>query len=379
MVVGGIAAVIGLVLLRVRRPAAAAWTAFAAGAILLLLIAVGGHAAAYASPAPVLAVLVHLVAAWIWVAGLLSLAWCATLGRRRDRPLSTIVPRFSALALVAIGLVAVTGGYLDWVQTRSILSLATPYEATLAVKIALAATAIAIGAVNFLDGGRERPWLGGFTARIWVEGGLAVAVLAATAVLTSGSPPGQERPIEIAPAMTSAIGVGPPARFAIAPGRPGPARFIVTVPSETLAQSPTPRSSSACSGWTAKTGHGSSALEHGPRRLHRLDRRRGTARRQSRWDATVIVRDPSGIEQDRSRFVFGLDETTIDEGRAVPPIDPILLTVLVLVLAAVCGLVAGALGLVPRRVDRRLARTAAVIGGLTAGLLAVVIAVGGPL
>ena len=104
------------------------------------------------------------------------------------------MPRFSALALVAVALVALTGVYADWVQTRDLLAFGTPYELNLLVKILLVALALAIGLLNYLDGGSDRRWLGGFSRRVLMELVLGVAVVVATANLTSGSPTGLDRP-----------------------------------------------------------------------------------------------------------------------------------------------------------------------------------------
>ena len=120
-----------------------------------MLLAISGHAAAYDSPAPAAAIVVHLVAASIWLAGILVLAWRAIAGGDGE-PLSALVPRFSALALVSVGLIALTGIYSDWIQTRSLVSLDTPYSATLLVKIVLAVAAFSLGAFNYVVGRSER-------------------------------------------------------------------------------------------------------------------------------------------------------------------------------------------------------------------------------
>ncbi len=58
-------------------------------------------------------------------------------GKSRLEPgaLRAVIPRFSALALVSVALIALTGIYADWVQTRDLLGFDTPYEINLLVKI----------------------------------------------------------------------------------------------------------------------------------------------------------------------------------------------------------------------------------------------------
>ena len=148
----GLVGVVAVAVLARRRSRAALVLGALAGVAGLVLVALGGHAAAYDSPAPAAAVVVHLVSAGIWLAGILALAWLAIAGTADGPPLSVLVPRFSALALVTVGLVVLTGIYSDWIETRALVSLDTPYGTTLAVKAALAIGAFSIGAFNYFSG-----------------------------------------------------------------------------------------------------------------------------------------------------------------------------------------------------------------------------------
>ena len=147
----------GLVLwLAARRPRVGLGIGGLAGLIGLVLVAGESHAAAYASPAPAVAIVVHLLAVSVWLGGLLMLAWFAVVGAPVDQPLSVLVPRFSALALVAVALIVLTGAYSDWIEVRALPSFDDPYSATLIlVKVALALGAFFLGASNYLSGGRE--------------------------------------------------------------------------------------------------------------------------------------------------------------------------------------------------------------------------------
>jgi len=154
-----------------------------AGIALLIL---AGHAAALADPVPVVVGIVHVVAVAVWVGGLAGLVLVvfrpALILDGPPPRMREVVPRFSALALVAIGMVAVTGAYEVWAETGQLLPIGTDYGRTLLIKTSLALGAFAIGALNYFDGGRMRPWLDGFPTRI---GGLLQIVARRTSSGTS--------------------------------------------------------------------------------------------------------------------------------------------------------------------------------------------------
>ena len=126
----------------------------------------------------------------------------------------------------------------------------------LAAKIALFLAAIGIGAVNFLRAADEPLELaaaaspstageGGlasatadsllgrtlrrfdFRRRVLLEAGLAIAVVVASGLLSSGSPPGSLQPVAIEPALSSASSQLV-ANLALLPGRAGPNQIIVS-------------------------------------------------------------------------------------------------------------------------------------------------------
>jgi methionine-rich copper-binding protein CopC len=367
LALSGLGAVVVLALAR-RRARPALVIGCGAGLAGLVLLAASGHAAAYAAPAPVLAVVVHVIAAAIWFSGVLILAWVATLGGG-PRASVAVVPRFSALALVSVGLVAMTGVYSDWLQTRSLLSLATPYEATLAAKIVLALAAFSVGAINYL--GLERF---AFRTRILVESALALSVVVATGILASGSPPGQEQPIAIAPATSSAISNEPPSALALAPGRPGPTRFLATVAAplvsgQTVELALTRLDQPSTSQIPMRAVPGASA---------EYAASGGLLPANSSWDATVIIRGAHRVELGRTRFTFAMDAATVSEGRATPPVDPVVIIALILLVGAVVAGVFAIAGGAPPRVDRRLGRAAVVAASGVAAVLGIVLLVGGP-
>jgi copper transport protein len=339
------------------RPRLALAVGGAGGLVGIVLVTLGGHAAGYGSPAPAVAIVVHLVAAGTWLSGLLVVAWLAIAGGPPERSIAAIVPRFSALALVSVGLIGLTGIYSDWVHTRTLVSVETPYSTTLLVKTGLALGAFALGGLNFLSRGRDDERR--FRPRIAIEAGLALSVLVATGVLASGSPPSGELPVAISPSTSSAASARPSATLALAPGRPGPTRFLVTA--------------------TGVDGDERVELQ-----LQRLDQP-GESRLQlspvagrpgefaaaggllpvgSRWDASVVQRDHDGTELTRTRYSFALDDTGVSDGRATPALDPAAIVAVILLVAAALGVAFALGGGVLPRVDAAAGRVSVVAGSV---------------
>ncbi|MEA2623294.1 MAG: copper transport protein [Chloroflexota bacterium] len=365
LAVGGFLAVLSFTL----RDRPNLWLGFAAGLAGIVLTAAAGHAAAFASPVPLLNQVVHVGAASVWMGGLLGFGILLVAGPR-PASLERLVPRFSAVALVSIALVALTGAYADWIETRDPISVASPYQLVLLGKIGLFVAALAVGAVNYLRGGGALGGPFGFKRRILAEAALAIAVVGASGLLASGSPPGGVRPVGVQPAVSSA-GQELGATLAILPGHAGPNQLIVdgvTVPeTDTLVLI-----------------------------LQRLDQDLGTTRIPlrvgaagnavasgvplpdgSRWDASLAVVEPSGAEAGRSRFVFGIGANGLTEGEQVPPVDPTIAVAGVLLLGAVLSLSFGLAGGTLPRTDRRWSRIGLVSGGGVAAVLGVAMLIGG--
>ncbi len=379
--VAGVGFAVAMALLRLGRTGAATATGGLAGGAGLALMALAGHAEAGSTAAPLVTMLVHLGAAATWLAGVLAMAWFAVamrgrhLARGRD-VLRAAVPRFSALALVSVALVAVTGAVEAWTLTRSLLPFGTPYGLALAAKTLLFVGALGFGAVNFLDGGRGRPTLDDLRRRLIVEAGLAVAVLVAAGNLASGSPPAQERAVAIEPAASSVaatVSIG----LDINPGRAGPNQFDVVVPGGLDSLSTVDLVLQRLDG-----SAGSSRLE-----LRRLAGAAleglapgahfvadgGLLQPDSGWEATAVILGPDGTEVTRQRFAFALDAQAITEGRATPPIDPVLVLAAVLLALGLVG-VAFALGggSLPRA-HAATGRRAILASGAVAGALGVLL------
>ena len=176
---------------------------FAAAAVLLIP-GTAGHAA-QTSPRGISVALdwLHLVTGSTWLGGLLGLLvlWASLSGTLRVAGLSTVVPRFSNVALVAVLLLLGTGTWatINHLPTLNALWL-TGYGDAILVKIGLLLTAMGLGAVNLL---RTKPKL--VAARTDVEAGqpaarllrrmisgealLVASAVFAAAVLSSLAPP----------------------------------------------------------------------------------------------------------------------------------------------------------------------------------------------
>jgi copper transport protein len=369
MVIAALAAIASWILAS-RQPGVSVALGAASAVVGLVLLTIGSHAASYGSPAPAVAIVVHLLAAGVWLSGLLVVAWLAILGGRAEWTPSRIVPRFSALALVSVGLIGLTGVFSDWVHTGTLVSIETPYSTTLLVKSGLAIGAFAIGGLNYLSGGRDADRR--FRPRVAVEAGLALGAVVATGILASGSPPAGEKPIAIAPAVSSAASSGPTPGFQLAPGRPGPTRFVVSIQAMASARQvelqlqrldqpgETRLELTPVVGVPGEFATGGGMLPAG-----------------SRWDASIVLRDGDGEERSRTRYSFALDASGVNEGRLGPAIDPVAIVAIVLLVAAALGLAFGLGGGVLPRVDPSTSRISVLAGSVLAAAVGATILLGG--
>lgn len=186
-----------------------AWLPLGVAAVgLPLTVSLNSHAAA-GDMARVGAALdwAHSVAGGVWVGGLMLFVVLLAEVRgaaadRRARALAVAVPRFSALALVAVAVLAASGVYQWWRQLGNPGdTVGSDYGRLFLAKMALVAPLLGLGAFNFFA---VRPRLGesvrgGFETAVRAaralgrsvpaEAALAIAVLAITAALTDTSPP----------------------------------------------------------------------------------------------------------------------------------------------------------------------------------------------
>ena len=376
---GLVGALIAAGLVRRGSLAAAIGVSGGVGVVSLGLIALAGHAAAFASPVPVAVMVVHLVAASVWFGGVMALADLAVFGPKpRRASMGDLVPRFSALALVAVALVGLTGAYSAWLETGDPIGGAGVYPFALRLKVIAFGLALAFGAFNYVDGGRRRPSFGGFDRRIAFEAGLAIGVVVLAGNLAAASPPGLGRPIEIAAAASSAT-AQLNAALTIQPGRPGPNRFSVSLPAAPPQGASVQLRLDRTDGTLGATTVVLRAADPAdPARARTFVADAGVLPPDSGWDAAVVVVDNAGLELGRARFAFRLDARAIASGRELPLLDPSLVAAALMLTAALLALASVLAGGRVPLVEPGLGRGATLAGSAAAGALAIVILVAGP-
>ncbi|MGZ4633947.1 copper resistance CopC/CopD family protein [Oryzihumus sp.] len=200
-----------------------------------------GHSGAGAavSPTRVVATAAHLAGGLTWAGALVVLSFVVVRGRRAGRLAGAdsraALRAFGIPAAVCVSVVAVTGLYLSSQVVGSVDALIlTLYGRTLLLKVVAAGLAGVLALANTVRlhgrGSKARP----VPARaVLAEAGVALTILALTAVLTSGQPalePQLVRP----PAQPSSVAVDQQVgdlqeALAVRPNRPGPAVALVDV------------------------------------------------------------------------------------------------------------------------------------------------------
>jgi copper transport protein len=130
---------------------------FGVALLLLLSISLNGHAAGEPQPTlPVAADVIHLLAASVWVGGLMSFVLGVWSIRRidpitRTRFTAQLIPRFSVLALISVTALGLTGVYSAVQQIGTLDALwDTLYGRALIVKLLIVLSMIGLGAINLL-------------------------------------------------------------------------------------------------------------------------------------------------------------------------------------------------------------------------------------
>jgi copper transport protein len=156
--IGGVLAVAGATLAAVaivdRR---VGWAALAAAILLLPIPSLAGHALdpGQIRPLNLIADMLHVGAAAVWIGGLLALAvGLPTAARRLDaeqraRFAAVLVPRVSAFALVSVAVIAATGLVRALSELSAVSQLwSSGYGRALLVKTALLLAVVALGWIN---------------------------------------------------------------------------------------------------------------------------------------------------------------------------------------------------------------------------------------
>ena len=383
-----VAALGGVALLAVVPARIAGLVAGVTGLAGVVLLVLAGHASGIPGPAAVLSQLVHVTGAAVWIGGIVGLVilarWPRALSEGPIPTMRTTVPRFSALALVSIGLVVLTGIHSAIVQTGVVLDLDTEYGRTLLMKGGFAGGALALGGLNYLDGGRMMMWLDGLRNRVTIELMLATTVLVMTAALASTPPVDEPLGVAIAPIPDAFGTIAPGMSMSIVPGRPGLNRIVVSTTDALAASSlelGLDRLDTGSSTRVPLTSADASA-SHGGAHISTTGTIDWVADAvvlpdSSSWDTSVrILSAQSGVEMARQRFAFTLSESGIDDGRAEPPLDIVTVIAAALLLFGALGVGLGLGGARLPRCELAASRIALVVGGAVAVILGATIGLG---
>ncbi len=184
------------------------WLLLGLGALMLATFSFGSHAAAASvgSAWAIIGDLLHLVAAAIWLGGLLLLAsilWQLRRATTADISLRLLVARFSAIATMAIFVLTLTGIFSSFVQMRSFAQLwSTTYGWMLLAKLALVGVTLLIALLNhrFVNQAASN-WTASaaqpFMRRVWTEALVSLGLMLVVAILV-------QTPVPLPPTTQSA-------------------------------------------------------------------------------------------------------------------------------------------------------------------------------
>lgn len=161
------------------------------GAVTLMTLTQLSHAAAESRLLPFVADWLHVIAASVWMGGILGFS-ALLLGplrtmsaESRAHLLSKAVPRFSRMALVAVTVLLASGIYASLLHLPGFSALTgDPYGRALIMKLGLVTLMLPLGAINLMGRGR-----GPFGRVVGAELVLTFAVFVATGFLTTITPP----------------------------------------------------------------------------------------------------------------------------------------------------------------------------------------------
>ncbi len=235
----GLSLVLAVLAVRARRPRVEV-AVVSVAPLLFLVLSLGSHAAAEPQPLwPIASDWIHLLAASAWVGGLLYFGaglWAARhlAPEPRTRLTATLLPRFSALALVSVGVLSLTGFYNALLRIGEWAALTnTFYGQVLLVKLGLALLMVGFGANNLLfitprlkHAPNDSPITLGFRWLVLSEAGVSLLLMLSVAVLTVLAPARAAAPPGLAATARAddlALGIN------ITPGRVGVNTFTLKV------------------------------------------------------------------------------------------------------------------------------------------------------
>ena len=176
-----------------------------ASLILIATTTMMGHGAATELEAPWILDYAHNLLSSIWIGGVIFFAFVAlptitkTDNSTKEKIVLSLIPRFSGLFIIAIGILIITGPTLLWFLDDNVTSLTdSTYGKLILIKIGIAATMIALGGFNqikFLRNTHDFEKLNiskRISKPLKFEAGLGIALLAVVALLVNSSLPAGE-------------------------------------------------------------------------------------------------------------------------------------------------------------------------------------------
>ena len=200
--------------------------------------AASGHAASLGA-LPLIAMTLHILAAGLWVGGLIVLTLVLPGAERRDA-LATLA-HFGRMAAASVAVLLITGLYSAGLQVASADALlSTTYGWALIAKLALLAATGGVGLLGFRALRRRRPSL----ALLRAEAIAAVGLLGAASLLLASAPAqGPQFAAAPRPIVGTALATGQAGDLLVdlstAPNRPGQ-NFVTATVLDTLRPSPGP-------------------------------------------------------------------------------------------------------------------------------------------
>ena len=188
-----------------------------ASLILIATTTMMGHGASTELEAPWILDYTHNLLSSIWIGGVIFFAFVAlptitkTDNSTKEKIALSLIPRFSGLFIIAIGILIITGPTLLWFLDDNVASLTdSTYGKLILIKIGIAAVMIAFGGlyqVKFLKNTHDFEKLNiskKISKPLKVEAGLGIALLAVVALLVNSSLPAGE--IQSADALQGTFG-----------------------------------------------------------------------------------------------------------------------------------------------------------------------------
>ena len=188
-----------------------------ASLILIATTTMMGHGASTELEAPWILDYAHNLLSSIWIGGVIFFAFVAlptitkTDNSTKEKIVLSLIPRFSGLFIIAIGILIITGPTLLWFLDDNVTSLTdSTYGKLILIKIGIAAAMIAFGGFNqikFLRDTHDFEKLNiskRISKPLKFEAGLGIALLAVVALLVNSSLPAGE--IQSADALQGTFG-----------------------------------------------------------------------------------------------------------------------------------------------------------------------------